>query len=108
MVKMKSLKAIFRRGQQSSKIEAQTPEDLSRSSSITNLNVDQRAKGAKPKKAESKDKLDKVADKKHDKNRALNKNNNKESGDNAPDSSTEALQKQLAQMANDKSTLASN
>ncbi|XP_044261248.1 COP1-interactive protein 1-like isoform X2 [Tribolium madens] len=96
----------LRRGQQTSKIEtATTPDDLSRSSSITNLNADPKAtKGAKPKKAESKDKLDKVTDKKNDK-KALNKNNNKES-EGSTDSEVETLQKQLAQMANDKTNLA--
>lgn len=105
MVKMKSIKAIFRRGQQPSKIEGPTPENLSRSSSINNLNVE-KAKGAKPKKTESKDKLDKLSLKNEKK--GLNKNNNKESGDSLSDSlvDIEILQKQLAQMANDKTTLA--
>lgn len=103
MVKMKSIKAIFRRGQQSSKIDtASTPDDLSRSSSITNLNVDTKSKGAKPKKAESKDRLDKVTDKKNDKK--LIKNNNKETGESLGE--VEALQRQLKQMADDKSSLA--
>lgn len=105
MVKMKSIKAIFRRGQQPSKIEGPTPENLSRSSSINNLNVE-KGKGAKPKKTESKDKLDKLSLKNEKK--GLNKNNNKESGDSLPDSlvDIDILQKQLAQMANDKTTLA--
>ena len=106
MVKMKSIKAIFRSGQQPSKPETTTPEELSRSSSASNLNAEHKPKGARPKKADSKDRLDKTAaDKKHDRGRALSKNNNRESdGDGAVD--VDELQRQLAQMASDKSSLA--
>ncbi|XP_063927359.1 uncharacterized protein LOC135140650 isoform X4 [Zophobas morio] len=96
----------LRRGQQPSKPETPTPEELSRSSSASNLNAEHKPKGARPKKADSKDRLDKTAaDKKHDRGRALSKNNNRESdGDGAVD--VDELQRQLAQMASDKSSLA--
>lgn len=68
-MKMKSIKAIFRRGQNQKGDGQIIPEDLSRASSITNLNVDPKNKGAKPKKSESRDRLDKItsSEKKNDK-----------------------------------------
>lgn len=71
---MKSIKAIFRRGQISKAADqAQGGGDLSRTSSISNLNAasDPKSKGAlsKNRKSASRDKLDKVGEKekKHDK-----------------------------------------
>lgn len=66
---MKSIKAIFRRGQ-NSKLDGQNIGDnLSRTSSITNLDADTKtSKGAKPKKSASRDRLDKIGEnKKNDK-----------------------------------------
>lgn len=64
---MKSIKAIFRRGQ--TKLDGQNIGDnLSRTSSITNIDADTKSnKGAKPKKSSSRDRLDKLVDKKNDK-----------------------------------------
>ncbi|XP_019873994.1 putative leucine-rich repeat-containing protein DDB_G0290503 isoform X4 [Aethina tumida] len=107
---MKSIKAIFRRGQApSSKIE-DNRDDLSRTSSISNLNADAKgSRGAKPKKAASRDRLDKIGDKKHDK-KGLTKNNNKlETNEYSPEAvnpTIDILQKQLAEMATEKSNLA--
>lgn len=77
MMKMKNIKAIFRRGQaqassksEQGQLQGQIREDLSRSSSVTNLNSDHKNKGAfsKLRKSASKDRLDKLADnKKNDK-----------------------------------------
>lgn len=76
MMKMKNIKAIFRRGQaqassksEQGQLQGQIREDLSRSSSVTNLNADHKNKGAfsKLKKSASKDRLDKISDKKHEK-----------------------------------------
>lgn len=64
---MKSIKAIFRRNP---KLDGQNIGDnLSRTSSITNLDADTKSsKGAKPKKSASRDRLDKIGDgKKNDK-----------------------------------------
>lgn len=125
---MKSIKAIFRRGQApSSKIE-DNRDDLSRTSSISNLNADAKgSRGAKPKKAASRDRLDKIGDKKHDKKgtllqtlwlnqinlvwpSGLTKNNNKlETNEYSPEAvnpTIDILQKQLAEMATEKSNLA--
>lgn len=72
-MKMKSIRAIFRRGQTSKGEQGlaqnQTPEDLSRASSISSLNADQKNKGAfaKLRKGISKERIDKIGDKKHDK-----------------------------------------
>lgn len=64
---MKSIKAIFRRGQ-NTKLDGQNIDNLSRTSSITNLDGDTKSsKGAKPKKSASRDRLDKIVDKKNDK-----------------------------------------
>lgn len=65
---MKSIKAIFRRGQ-NTKLDGQNIGDnLSRTSSITNLDADTKSnKGAKPKKSSSRDRLDKLGDRKNDK-----------------------------------------
>lgn len=70
---MKSIRSIFRRVQGSNKNE-QTADDVSRSSSITNLNAEGKNKGAssKIKKSASKDRLDKIADKKNDKKGSIN------------------------------------
>lgn len=70
-VKMKSIKAIFRRGQ-GKDIHGQAQgqgDDISRSSSISNLNAESKAKGAllKSRKSASRDRLDKIVDKKHEK-----------------------------------------
>lgn len=58
---MKSIKAIFRRGHK----EGQNhPDNISRTSSITNLDsleANLPPKGAKPRKANSKEKIDKQA-----------------------------------------------
>ncbi|XP_049825218.1 cytospin-A isoform X5 [Aethina tumida] len=99
-----------RRGQApSSKIE-DNRDDLSRTSSISNLNADAKgSRGAKPKKAASRDRLDKIGDKKHDK-KGLTKNNNKlETNEYSPEAvnpTIDILQKQLAEMATEKSNLA--
>lgn len=76
-MKMKNIKAIFRRGQtqaQSKAADQQAPprEDLSRSSSISNLNSGElrdRNKGAfaKVRKSASRDRLDKLGEKKAEK-----------------------------------------
>lgn len=65
---MKSIKAIFRRGQ-NTKLDGQNIDNLSRTSSITNLDADiKTSKGAKPKKSASRDRLDKIGEnKKNDK-----------------------------------------
>ncbi|KAK9874469.1 hypothetical protein WA026_002817 [Henosepilachna vigintioctopunctata] len=121
---MKSIKAIFRRGQTSNKLDGQihTPESLSRSSSITNLNAAEQTTpkvkggGTKPRKSASRDKLDKVGvgtgttDRKNER-KGVTKNNNKfDSGDTAfaLDSlqEIESLRAQLHQMATEKSNLA--
>ncbi|KAL3272111.1 hypothetical protein HHI36_022573 [Cryptolaemus montrouzieri] len=121
---MKSIKAIFRRGQTSSKLDPQihTPEDLSRSSSVSNLNaVDQtglktKGGGSKSRKSASRDKLDKISigtgtiDRKYDK-KGVTKNNNKlDTSDTSVglDSLQEidSLRTQLHQMAAEKSSLA--
>ncbi|KRT80821.1 hypothetical protein AMK59_6292, partial [Oryctes borbonicus] len=106
---MKSIRSIFRRVQGTNKND-QAGDDLSRSSSITNLS-DTKNKGAssKIKKSASKDRLDKIVDKKNDK-KGLTKNNNKI--EDIPTYSTESLQeieslqRQLQEMANEKSNLA--
>lgn len=66
---MKSIKAIFRRGQ-NAKIDGQNlPDNLSRTSSITNVDAEQKqGKGAKPRKSASRDRIDKITEgKKNDK-----------------------------------------
>ncbi|KAJ8958032.1 hypothetical protein NQ318_002038 [Aromia moschata] len=92
------------------------PDNLSRTSSVTNLDADQKAnsKGAKPRKSASRDRIDKIGEaKKHDK-KVVTKNNNKlESGD-SPYPSIDSLQeeeflqlrRQLQEMAQEKSNLA--
>ncbi|XP_045469133.1 cytospin-A-like isoform X4 [Harmonia axyridis] len=120
---MKSIKAIFRRGQ-TSKLDGQihTPEDLSRSSSVTNLNaVDQTSPKTKtgtnkPRKSSSRDRLDKIASstgtaERKNERKGINKNNNKlETGDQSLNLDTlqeiESLKAQLHQMATEKSSLA--
>lgn len=77
MMKMKNIKAIFRRGQtQAQSKPDQQPQqqrgDLSRSSSISNLNsadLKDRNKGAfaKVRKSASKDRLDKLGERKVEK-----------------------------------------
>ncbi|CAH0549408.1 unnamed protein product [Brassicogethes aeneus] len=109
MRKMKSIKAIFRRGQsQQVAVDQQNQDDLSRASSISNLNSEGKNKGAKPRKAPSRDRIDKVGEKKNDR-KGVSRNNNKlESCDSQQDTlqDLEILQKQLAEMANEKSSLA--
>ncbi|XP_044764313.1 cytospin-A-like isoform X4 [Coccinella septempunctata] len=120
---MKSIKAIFRRGQTSTKLDGQihTPEDLSRSSSVTNLNaVEQNSPKktgtTKPRKSSSRDRLDKIVsgtgttERKNDR-KGLTKNNNKfDTGDQSLTLDSlqeiESLKTQLHQMATEKSSLA--
>lgn len=111
-MKMKSIRSIFRRVHGTNKTSEQSGDDLSRSSSITNLNAEGKSsKGAssKIKKSASKDRLDKIADKKNDK-KGLTKNNNKieDTASYSTESlqEIESLQRQLQEMANDKSSLA--
>lgn len=77
-MKMKNIKAIFRRGQAQAQSKSdqqsqqQQREDLSRSSSISNLNsadLKDKNKGAfsKVRKSASKDRLDKLGEKKAEK-----------------------------------------
>ncbi|KAK9753982.1 hypothetical protein QE152_g1537 [Popillia japonica] len=102
----------YRRVHGTNKTSEQSGDDLSRSSSITNLNAEGKSsKGAssKIKKSASKDRLDKIADKKNDK-KGLTKNNNKieDTASYSTESlqEIESLQRQLQEMANDKSSLA--
>lgn len=75
-MKMRSIRAIFRRGghqqshhqkggaegQQQQQQNSQTPEELSRASSVSSLNAEQKSKGAfaKLRKGASKEKIDKI------------------------------------------------
>ncbi|CAH0549405.1 unnamed protein product [Brassicogethes aeneus] len=99
----------LRRGQsQQVAVDQQNQDDLSRASSISNLNSEGKNKGAKPRKAPSRDRIDKVGEKKNDR-KGVSRNNNKlESCDSQQDTlqDLEILQKQLAEMANEKSSLA--
>lgn len=131
MMKMKNIKAIFRRGQTqvSSKFEqGHINENLSRSSSVTNLNAEHKNKGAfsKLRNSASKDRLDKLTDKKNDKKgkshqvydctyysswRFSGNNNNKLDSVDVDQSlesiqEIEILQRQLLEMAKEKSDLA--
>nr|XP_023011898.1 uncharacterized protein LOC111502138 isoform X1 [Leptinotarsa decemlineata]XP_023011899.1 uncharacterized protein LOC111502138 isoform X2 [Leptinotarsa decemlineata] len=109
-----SSNVTYRRGQ-NSKLEGHNLGDnLSRTSSITNIDADQKnSKGAKPRKSASRDRIDKIGDKKHDK-KGLNKNNNKlDVGENtypSVDSLAEEellhLRRQLQEMAQEKTNLA--
>ncbi|KAK5638140.1 hypothetical protein RI129_012435 [Pyrocoelia pectoralis] len=107
MIKMKNIKAIFRRGQTqaSSKSEpGQLRDDLTRCSSVTNL-AENKSKGAfsKLRKSASKDKLDKLTEKKNEKDGS---NNNKpNNGDIDETLEVETLQKQLTDMAKEKCDL---
>ncbi|KAF2904053.1 hypothetical protein ILUMI_02120, partial [Ignelater luminosus] len=93
-------------------LQGQICEDLSRSSSVTNLNADHKNKGAfsKLKKSASKDRLDKLSDKKNEK-KGISSNNNKLDSrevDHSLESlqEIELLQRQLTDMAKEKSELA--
>lgn len=110
-MKMKSIKAIFRRGQQqTSKIDGQIDE-LSRASSESNLHVDgKNNKGAKPRKN---DINNKIVEKKIDK-KSVTKNNNKLDSNNTAYSldsihlqDIEQLKRRLTEMANENSSLIS-
>ena len=74
-MKMKSIKAIFRRGQvgKIDPVQGQA-EDVLESSSSNGASLENRSKGAlsKSKKSSSKDKLDKIAEKRNDKKGKLN------------------------------------
>lgn len=73
-MKMRSIRAIFRRGGQQNQKSGgsgadggqqqnnQTPEELSRASSVSSLNAEQKSKGAfaKLRKGASKEKIDKI------------------------------------------------
>lgn len=120
---MRSIRAIFRRGggqsnQQNSKEGQQqqqnSQEELSRASSVSSLNAEQKqAKGAfaKLRKGVSKEKIDKIgttggdkANKNHDK-KGVTKNNNKiPTEDDA--CTKESLLQELQEMAEEKSKLA--
>ncbi|KAK4877947.1 hypothetical protein RN001_010453 [Aquatica leii] len=101
---------VTKRGQAqaSSKSEQQGrgADELTRCSSVTNLNTDSKSKGAfsKLRKSASKDKLDKLTEKKNDKESS---NNNKLSAQFDGDETHELgiLQKQLSEMAKEKSEL---
>ncbi|KAG5888907.1 hypothetical protein JTB14_006050 [Gonioctena quinquepunctata] len=112
---MKSIKAIFRRGQ-NPKLEGQNLGDnLSRTSSITNLDPEQRnSKGAKPRKSASRDRIDKIGDSKKNDKKGLTRNNNKldvvenpyPSVDSLPEEELLHLRRQLQEMAQEKTNLA--
>ncbi|XP_018568252.1 uncharacterized protein LOC108908637 isoform X2 [Anoplophora glabripennis] len=112
---MKSIKAIFRRGQ-NAKLDGQNlPDNLSRTSSITNLDAEQKlGKGAKPRKTASRDRIDKIGDGKKNDKKGITKNNNKLESGESPFPSIDSLQeeefvqlrRQLQEMAQEKSNLA--
>uniref|UniRef100_A0A1Y1JW84 Uncharacterized protein n=1 Tax=Photinus pyralis TaxID=7054 RepID=A0A1Y1JW84_PHOPY len=109
MIKMKNIKAIFRRGQTqaSSKSEpGQLREDLTRCSSATNL-AETKSKGAfsKLRKSASKDKLDKLTEKKGERDVASNNNKPNGGGDVDETLEVEFLQRQLTEMAKEKCDL---
>ncbi|CAG9821437.1 unnamed protein product [Phaedon cochleariae] len=90
-------------------------DDLSRTSSVTNLEAEQRSsKGAKPRKSSSRDRIDKIVDSRKNDKKGLTKNNNKLEGNETPflslDSTIEEdiqqLKRQLQEMAQEKTNLA--
>ncbi|XP_056635898.1 centromere-associated protein E-like isoform X2 [Diorhabda sublineata] len=106
----------FRRGQ-NTKIEGQNlgENNLSRTSSVTNLDAEPKsAKGARPRKSSSRDRLDKIGESKKNDKKGITRNNNKlDSGENPypsvdslPEQELSHLRKQLQEMAQEKSNLA--
>lgn len=106
---MRSIRAIFRRGQREPQQpqQQQTPEELSRASSASSLNAEQQkqTKGAfaKVRKGVSKEKIDKIGDARH--KRGVVTNNNKE-GEEGAASTKESLLQELQEMMEEKSRLA--
>nr|CAI5836681.1 unnamed protein product [Callosobruchus analis] len=127
---MKSIKAIFRRGQ-NVRLDGQNLDNLSRTSSVTNLEeqqlqlqqqqaqqqyqLQQNQKGTKPRKSLSKERIDKTNEphRRNDKKNSARNNNKIESGE-SPYLSIDSLQeeefmqlkKQLQEMAQEKTNLA--
>ncbi|XP_050511470.1 centromere-associated protein E isoform X3 [Diabrotica virgifera virgifera] len=105
----------FRKGQ-NTKIDGQTIGDnLSRASSVTNLDAEPKvAKGAKPRKSSSRDRIDKIGESRKNDKKGITRNNNQlDSGENpyhSVDSLSEEellhLRKQLQEMAQEKTNLA--
>ncbi|CAH1278410.1 unnamed protein product [Diabrotica balteata] len=105
----------FRKGQ-NTKIDGQNIGDnLSRASSVTNLDAEPKvAKGAKPRKSSSRDRIDKIGESRKNDKKGITRNNNQlDSGENpyhSVDSLSEEellhLRKQLQEMAQEKTNLA--